>query len=93
MSPSKDLFLQVCSHAGTPVDPDHRDANPDSATAGRVSAFVRQYLKGVSDTPSIYEACMYNVSMDIYASCVLYCVFPSKDIDVWSQSQVGVYYR
>ena len=52
---------QACLHTGSVVDPDNRDASPAPSTAESVANFIKTYFKGVSTTPSIYEACLYTV--------------------------------
>ena len=53
------------------IDPDHRDAISLPYSTERVSRFIKTFFKGVSFTPSIFEACIYTV-------CVLCnCVPPS----------------
>ena len=53
---------QVCHHHGPQVHPDRRDADTKPMTTEMVSSFIRRIFKGVSDTPSIYESCLYTVS-------------------------------
>ena len=43
------------------IDPDHRDAISLPYSTEKVSRFIKTFFKGVSFTPSIFEACIYTV--------------------------------
>ena len=47
------------------MTPDNRDADPFAATSTikKTAAFIGQFFRGVSTTPSIIEPCMYTVSL------------------------------
>ena len=67
--PSFCLHVQAALHTGPEVHPDHRDANPTPNTTEIVGKFIHDHFKGVSTTPSIYEACLYTVSPSINLKC------------------------
>ena len=67
--PSFCLHVQAALHTGPEVHPDHRDANPTPNTTEIVGKFIHDHFKGVSTTPSIYEACLYTVSLSINLKC------------------------
>ncbi len=52
--------LQICPCATVCVDPDSRD-EPLSPRVEDIIPYVAKYFKGVSTTPSIYEACIITV--------------------------------
>ena len=59
------------------IDPDHCDAISLPYSTEKVSRFIKTFFKGVSFTPSIFEACIYTV-------CVLCnCVPPSLVPGEW----------
>ncbi len=61
--------VQVCSHTGPEVDPDHRDADVAFTNAKVTSEFISRFFKGVAKTPSIVEPCMYTVSYLLALKC------------------------
>ncbi len=46
------------------VDPDKRD-EPLSPRVKDIKPYVAKYFKGVSTTPSIYEACIFTVRCEL----------------------------
>ena len=63
------IHIKVCLRPGPAVEPDNRDTNPFPYSTEKVSKFIRTFFKGVSHTPSIFEACMFTVG--IYHACGL----------------------
>ena len=57
-------LFKICTHGGTPVDPDHRDKEPDNSKLKFTTEFIRSMIRGVSTKPSILETCMYTVTPD-----------------------------
>ena len=54
--------MQICPYATVCVDPDSRDEQI-SPRVDDIQPYVAKYFKGVSTTPSIYEACIITVSI------------------------------
>ena len=55
--------MQINLHVGRNIsDPDHRDADgPDHQTIKTLSDFIRKWLPGIEDKPSVLETCLYTV--------------------------------
>lgn len=49
-------------HAGRPVDPDRRPAEPDLAACERVSEYVSEWLPGLDPTPRSWAGCLYDTT-------------------------------
>ena len=64
---------QVCLRPGPVIDPDNRDTSPFPYSTDKVSNFLRTFFKGVSHTPSIFEACIFTVGIRDHLCCLL-CV-------------------
>ena len=60
-------YLQVCLSGGEKVDIDYPDRYPNLTNQ---KEFIKTYMKGVSDIPSIIEGCLYTVSL---LFCILSC--------------------
>ncbi len=61
--------MQICPYATVCVDPDSRDEQI-SPRVEDIQPYVAKYFKGVSTTPSIYEACIITVSiLNNYSRC------------------------
>ena len=58
---SRSYIVQVALRPGPVIDPDHRDAIALPYSTEKVSRFIKKFFKGVSFTPSIFEACIYTV--------------------------------
>ena len=54
--------LQICPCATVCVDPDSRDEQ-FSPRVDDIQPYVAKYFKGMSTTPSIYEACIITVGI------------------------------
>ena len=54
-------LLKICEHSGTVVDPDSPEAKPDYST---VQNFIKLYMTGVEEQPSIIETCIYTITPD-----------------------------
>ena len=65
--PNQILYLcscfQICLHNGPAITPDARDDVDYSWVEKNTSEYVRRYVMGVEEKPSITEHCIYTVSL------------------------------
>ena len=59
-------LLKIAAHSGTPVDPDHRDKNPDYLWLKLTAEFIQSMTRGISSKPSIIETCMCTITPDTH---------------------------
>lgn len=54
-------LMKICQHGGPVVDIDYPDIEPDLE---KQKTFIKKCTKGLSDTPSIIEGCLYTCTPD-----------------------------
>lgn len=58
-------LMKVCAHSGSYIThPDQRDLSIDERDLNFICRYIKDYLPGLEDKPSIVESCMYTVTPD-----------------------------